>query len=276
VIVRVIQISDTHLSRTKPHFAENWPTLLGWVRGRRPELVIHTGDVTVDGADEEDDMIHCAAALRELGAPVLCVPGNHDVGEARHAFQPVNAERIARWRRHFGPDHWFRDIGGWRLLGLDSLLFGSGEPEEERQFEWLAQSMRSAGGRKLAWFLHQPLFVDDPDEGDAGGYWTIGPEPRSRLLALLRGGSVAVVASGHVHRSLDRRLGGTRYIWAPAAGFVVGPAMQPEMIGESRLGAVQYEFAPDAVEASIEEIEGLKPFVIDDVVHEVYPPRRVA
>ena len=104
-MVRVVQITDTHLSRTKPHFAENWPTLATWVRSRRPDLVIHTGDVTVDGADQENDLVVSAAALRELGAPVLCVPGNHDVGEARNRYQPVNSERIAGWRRHLGPDH---------------------------------------------------------------------------------------------------------------------------------------------------------------------------
>jgi 3',5'-cyclic AMP phosphodiesterase CpdA len=273
-IVRVIQITDTHLSRTKPHFAQNWPTLAAWVRSRRPALVIHTGDVTVDGAGQEDDMVVCAAALGEFGAPALCVPGNHDVGEARHAFQPVNTERIARWRRHFGPDHWFHDIEGWRLVGLDSLLFGSGEPEEERQFDWLEAAMRSAGDRRLAWFMHQPLFVDEPEEGDAG-YWAIGPEPRARLLDLARR-RVALVASGHVHRALDRSLGGARYIWAPSAGFVCGPVLQPEMVGELRLGAVLYEFAPDGFEASIEDIAGLRPFVIDDVVHEVYPPRQAA
>jgi 3',5'-cyclic AMP phosphodiesterase CpdA len=170
--VRVIQISDTHLGRTKPHFAENWPTLMRWVQARRPELVIHTGDVTIDGADDEDDLAYCASALREIGAPVLCVPGNHDVGEARHAFQPVNAERIARWRRYFSRDHWFHNIEGWRLIGIDSLLFGSGQPEEERQIEWLEEALRSATGR-VAWFLHQPLFINSEGEHANRAHWRL-------------------------------------------------------------------------------------------------------
>jgi len=44
----IIQISDTHLSPVKPHFADNWAPLAAWIAAERPDLVIHTGDVTVD------------------------------------------------------------------------------------------------------------------------------------------------------------------------------------------------------------------------------------
>ena len=80
-MTRVVQISDTHLSPKKTHFAGNWKPLLAWVAAQRPDLVVHTGDVTVDGADVEEDLRHCAELLRSLPAPVLAVPGNHDVGE---------------------------------------------------------------------------------------------------------------------------------------------------------------------------------------------------
>jgi len=45
--MRIIQISDTHLSPGKAHFADNWPPLARWIGEQRPDLVIHTGDVTV-------------------------------------------------------------------------------------------------------------------------------------------------------------------------------------------------------------------------------------
>ena len=65
-MTRVVQISDTHLSPTKAHFASNWPPLARWVTKQRPDLIIHTGDVTVDGADAEEDMRHCAELLAGL------------------------------------------------------------------------------------------------------------------------------------------------------------------------------------------------------------------
>src|SRR3712207_9202687 len=89
-MIRVAQISDTHLSPGKRHFASNWEPLLAWVRQQRPDLIIHTGDVTVDGADDEEDMRYCAGLLSRLHAPVLAIPGNHDVGEAGNPHQPIN------------------------------------------------------------------------------------------------------------------------------------------------------------------------------------------
>ena len=274
-MVRVVQISDTHLSPGKAHFVSNWEPLLAWVQWQQPDLIIHTGDVTVDGADVEEDMSYCVAALPALLAPVFCVPGNHDIGEAKSPFQPVNRARIARWRQHFGPDYWSHDILGWRLIGLNSLLLGSGDPEEERQFAWLERTLEEGEERRLAWFMHQPLFVAEPEEDDTG-YWGVKPVPRARLLKLVDRHKVALVASGHLHKANDRHIGGTRFIWGPSSGFVVGPALQPEMAGEKRLGAVIYEFRPDGFTAAISDIDGLRTFCIDDVIHEVYPPRHAA
>src|SRR6201987_683871 len=59
--MRIIQISDTHLSRGKAHFADNWPPLAAWIAAQKPDLVIHTGDVTIDGADVGESEIRSRA-----------------------------------------------------------------------------------------------------------------------------------------------------------------------------------------------------------------------
>jgi 3',5'-cyclic AMP phosphodiesterase CpdA len=269
-MLRVIQISDTHLSRQKPHFAGNWPPLAAWIAAERPDLVIHTGDLTVDGADTEDDLSHCAALMRDLGVRFRALPGNHDVGDARHRHQPVDAARLARWQRHFGPDHWVDDAEDWRLIGIDAMLIGSGEPEEVAQLAWLEEMMAAADGRRLAWFLHKPLFLDRPDEGDTG-YWSVKPEPRRPLLALLRRHRVALVASGHLHKARDFVDNGTRYLWAPSSAFLCGPSVQAEMPGDKRLGAVSYRFETADFRAEIVDVPGLIEHWIDDLIEEVYP-----
>jgi len=268
--MRVIQISDTHLSAGKPHFAGNWAPLAAWIEEQRPDLVIHTGDVTVDGADAPEDMRYATGPMSRLGVPVRAVPGNHDVGDAAHPRQPVNDERLARWRDHFGPDRWVEHVEGGRLIGLDALLFGSGHPEETAQFAWLEAIMEEPHGGFVAWFLHRPLFLESPDEGDTG-YWSIKPQPRARLMELARRHSVALIASGHLHKAHDAVCGDTRYLWGPASSFLVGPEVQPPMPGQKLLGAVRYELDREAFTAEIIEIPGLSQYWIDDVIDEVYP-----
>ena len=54
--------------RVKAHFAGNWAPLSEWITEQKPDLVIHTGDVTIDGADSDTDLRHCAGLLGEMGA----------------------------------------------------------------------------------------------------------------------------------------------------------------------------------------------------------------
>jgi len=267
--MRIIQISDTHLSPGKAHFADNWPPLARWIAAQRPDLVIHTGDVTVDAADDQEDLRYAAELMRGLGVRFRAVPGNHDVGDAGHNHQPVNDQRLQRWHTHFGPDRWVEDVEDSRLIGFDAMLLGSGEREEARQADWLDAVMNDAAGRRISWFLHRPLFLDSPDEADTG-YWSVKPQPRARLLELARRYSVGLVASGHLHRAHDFLNDGTRYIWAPATAFLVGE-MAPPMPGENRLGAVLYEIDGRTLEAGIIEVPGLSRHWIDDVAEEVYP-----
>ncbi len=266
--MRIIQITDTHLSRGKPHFADNWPPLAQWIAAERPDLVIHTGDVTVDGAGVEDDLAHAAGLLGGLGVRCLSVPGNHDVGDAAHPRQPVNRERLARWQAHFGPDRWVEDIADWRLIGLDAMLLGGGEPEEAAQDAWLDRVMAEANGRPVAWFLHKPLYLDRPDEADAG--LSVKPQPRARLLALVRHYRVRLVASGHLHKAHEVQSEQTRFVWAPASSFLIGE-IQPAMPGEKRLGAVLYELDRTALTIQIADVPGLARHWLDDVIGEVYP-----
>ena len=65
--MRIIQISDTHLSPGKTHFVDNWRAARGVDRLQRPDLVIHTGDVTVDGAGVEEDLAYSAGLMQGLG-----------------------------------------------------------------------------------------------------------------------------------------------------------------------------------------------------------------
>ena len=266
--MRIVQITDTHLSPAKSHFNSNWSPLVAWVEQQKPDLIIHTGDLTVDGADVETDLIFCRDRIAELPAPVLSLPGNHDIGHLPGSHQPVNPLRLARWRTHFGPDYWAKDFGNWRIIGLNSLIIGANSVEEEGQFQWLEAELNNSDGKPVAVFAHKPVFVDAPNEGDTG-YWGISPAPRQRLYDLFKAHNVKLHASGHLHRAWEGTADGISYIWAPAAAFIVGP-MERDLPGERILGAAIHELG-ETVTSEIVRIEELTPYVIDDVVHEVYP-----
>lgn len=271
--MKIVQITDTHFSPTKPHFNGNWAPLAAWIEQSGADLVIHTGDLSVDGADKDEDIAFCMDLMREISVPMLLVPGNHDVGHLPGSLQPVNAGRLERWRRLVGPDYWMEDAGIWRFIGLDSLLMGFDDAEEEEaQFEWLRTVLESRGGRRVALFAHKPLFVDAPGEGDTG-YWSVRPAQRQRLYDLIAAHDVALFASGHLHRAWQGQYQNTSLVWGPSAAFVVGE-MERDMPGERLLGAVIHQFGHqfnDTVASEIVAIPGMTTYVLDDVVAEVYP-----
>ena len=266
--MRIIQITDTHLSPTKLHFNGNWSPLIDWMADQKPDLIIHTGDFTVDGADVEDDLIFCRELMADLPAPMLCLPGNHDIGHLPASRQPVNTERLQRWRDHFGPEYWTLNFGQWLLIGLNSLIMGDGSVLEEKQFHWLEQQLNHSEGCPVAIFAHKPLFIDSPDEGETG-LWGIPPVPRQRLMELFARHHVQLHASGHLHRAWSGEAAGISYVWAPSAGFVAH-AIDRELPGDRIVGAVIHDL-DDTATSKIVEIETLSHHVIDDVMHEVYP-----
>ncbi len=267
--MRIIQISDTHLSPTHGFFAANLAATARWLAADDPALIVHTGDLSMDGAGTAEEL---AAAAKWSGcfAPlVLSVPGNHDVGDhaAIKPTQTVDDSRLAAWRTAVGPDRWSLDRGGWRLVGLNAMLLGTGHAEEDAQFAWLEATLNTA--LPVALFLHKPLFIEDPAEGPHG-YWTVTPEPRRRLMSLMAGANVRLVASGHLHVHRQFRHGDIDYVWGPAASFVCGDS-QPDLGGARSLGAVEHVFGPDSVTSRFIRPEGLEDLTIEPVQHILYP-----
>ncbi|KAB1111238.1 metallophosphoesterase [Neorhizobium galegae] len=266
--MKIIQITDTHFSPEKSHFNGNWAPLLTWIEDSRADLIIHTGDLTVDGADKPEDITFCMDLMRQVSVPMLIVPGNHDVGHLPGSAQPVNAERLERWREFAGEDRWFHDAGEWRLVGLNSLLLGQENEEEEAQFEWLTKTLEGRNSRRLALFAHKPLFVDEPHEGDTG-YWGARPKERARLFDLFAAHDVALFASGHLHWAWQGRHENIALTWGPSAAFIIDK-LEREMPGERLIGAAVHTFGDD-VRTEIVAVPDMTAYVIDEVIDEVYP-----
>ena len=228
MVVTIAQISDTHLSDDKPFFRANFDHTAVALRDSRPDLVVNTGDVSLNGADLLDDLAVARARHDALGLPWLAIAGNHDVGDcvevARH--QPVTADRLARWHEVFGASWWSEDVPGWRLLGIDALILGSGLEQDAVQLDFIRHATGGLDGRALMLFIHKPLFEFAP--ADAGlNSLCITPTPRAALVAALGQARPALVVSGHTHQYRDITVDGTRHVTAPGVSFVTPPWFHP-------------------------------------------------
>lgn len=216
-MARIIQFSDTHLRDGQWRHQRGFSRAVR--RAGRADLAIITGDLSVDGADHMADLESARARFQRLPYAWRAIPGNHDIGEepaSPREVQPVNGERLARYWSVFGGDGFVEDLPGWRLVGLNIHLFGTGLPGEAAQWALLEEQLSTRGQRRVGLFIHKPLFVEVPDE-EENAYWAVAATGRDRVLALAEGGeAIAFVSSGHLHQSLIREVGGVCHVWCPA------------------------------------------------------------
>ena len=67
---RIAQISDTHLSETRPYFVDNFVRIGEAIRAAKPDLVVNTGDMSLDGASEDGDLAASRLLHDALGLPL--------------------------------------------------------------------------------------------------------------------------------------------------------------------------------------------------------------
>ena len=71
----VIFVSDTHLSPAAPEAQQNWAAVVRAISAAAPDLVIHLGDLSLDGARNPADLDHARSQLELLPVPWTAVPG---------------------------------------------------------------------------------------------------------------------------------------------------------------------------------------------------------
>ena len=247
--LRIVQVSDTHLSRRRAYFHDNWEVFVAEIAANPPDLVVSSGDLSFDGAAEDDDLAFARLEHDKLAAPWIAIPGNHDIGESALAVrldQPIDEARIARWRRHIGPQWWCRDVGAWRLVGIDTALLGSGRPKEAEQNAFLGRSLAERGGRPVLLFQHMPPFLKDPDDATFTSL-AIPHAVRGPLLDICVAGGVHTIACGHVHVHHRATYRGIDIVWAPATSFFNIIERQHAGFGIPRPGYLEWTLDGEAV-----------------------------
>jgi 3',5'-cyclic AMP phosphodiesterase CpdA len=253
-MARIVVLSDIHLSPTHGFFWQNWCLARAFANAAKADAVIVNGDLAINGPESDAEIAFAATALKKLDARVLVLPGNHDVGDEPPGQDPdqiIDADRLARWDKSFAGDRWSLDAGGWRLLGVNAQLFGSGLAREDAQDQWLGEQLKTAD-QPIALFLHKPLFLESATDNVATPSCMV-PQARMRLLDKLERSDVRLIVSGHLHQHRDRTFGTQRHLWLPAVAFA-GPQVHG---GDGRCGLTVLDFSHDSVEVTIERPEGL-------------------
>ncbi len=265
-MVDIAVVSDSHLSPRTPEADTNWDAVVAHLDRHRPDLVVHTGDISLDGANDPGDLRHARDRLDRLTVPWLAVPGNHDIGDIGGTAHAIDDRRRSAYEEVFGDRFWVRNLGRWRLVGFDSQDLLSGGPEGQAVIDRLAAQL--SGPDPVVLFHHRPLRPLADDEVDSDNRYVTEPM-RSALDRLVDRGQVAMMVTGHVHQWRDEGPAGVRHLWAPTTWATMA-GWQP-VIGTKQVGLALIHLGDDgSIETELVTPEGMAPHVMGETIPSPY------
>jgi 3',5'-cyclic AMP phosphodiesterase CpdA len=215
----LLHISDTHFGTEQPPVMA---ALLDLAARQRPDLVVLSGDITQRARPGQ--FRAARAFVDRLGAPVLAIPGNHDIPllDLRDRL----TRPYARYASAFGSDL-EPVISGppWLVIGVNTTRawrHRHGEVSVE-QIERVAKRLGSAAPGQLRMVVvHQPLAVTEPQDR---------PHLLLRHDQAVRAWAEAgadLLMGGHIHLPYTLALHGLRRrLWVVQAGTAVSSRQRP-------------------------------------------------
>lgn len=242
--MRIVLISDSHVTAKTSCFSENLKAARQWIEAMRPDHVVHLGDITADGVADPAEFALAWALFDGMAIPMHWLPGNHDIGDNLGSAKepPIDGARLADFRAAFGADYWSFEALGWRIIGLNALLIGSGLPEERAQSDWLDRMLETRA-ENLGVMLHKPFFRNSSDDREEHVRY-LPVAARLQMEQRLAAHNVRFVAAGHTHQLRRLRFGGIEHVWVPSIAFVIPDSLQ-ETVGRKIVGAMVLELTED-------------------------------
>ena len=172
----ILQFSDTHVRNNND--AEWLHAQLVAATGlNKPDVLVHTGDITLDGEDAE--WLAFVAGIKDINPPPLYVWGNHDMALKQSQFAKG------------GLSH-YQDIGNYRLILIDTAWEGpfTGSYTSVPESEFAALKTMADTKKKILLFAHHPLGKDAPH---------FRLRNADQVLGLFANAEVVGVFTGHFH-----------------------------------------------------------------------------
>ncbi len=192
-----------------------------------PDVIVMTGDLVDFALPAEYE--HFAALIAPLKAPVFLMPGNHDGRDEMRQGFPAHRYLPRQGFLNYTIEDW-----PVRLVAVDTLIPGEGGGEVcDERLAWLKRTLAAAPKRPTVVMLHHPpfhtgiSFMDGHDLKNADKFAAV----------IARHPQVERIIAGHLHRSIQCRVGGTVATTCPSpahqivldlrTGATLGFAMEP-------------------------------------------------
>jgi 3',5'-cyclic AMP phosphodiesterase CpdA len=231
----VLHLSDLHYGAGDDDAIERGATAL--VERFEPELVIASGDLSHRG--REDQLARASRFLRNLGPPVLAIPGNHDIPYTFPArFTKSFREFELQWQTT-EPTYSSPTL---HVIGLNSVRPWRHQSGGIRTSELLRAEERlreAAAGAFQIVVLHHHMI---------GAPWRSRKKPvarRNKVLGALVAAGADLIVAGHIHQAAvsERHEFEISRGGEPGAVVSVAPGLgqpRPKRQGEAR-GVHVYE-----------------------------------
>ena len=217
----LLQISDTHFGTEQPQVVE---AVVALAAQQRPDVVVLSGDITQRARPAQ--FRAAKAFVDRLGAPVLAIPGNHDIPifDLWARVTRPYARYAAAFGANLEPVHASPDL---LVLGVNTTRAWRHKHGEvsAAQIERVAQRLSVASPQQLRIVVvHQPMAVADARDR---------PDLLRGHAAALRAWSAAgadLVLGGHIHLPYTRAPQGlARRLWVVQAGAAISSRTTPEV-----------------------------------------------
>ncbi len=210
-----VQISDSHIGFNKeanPDVKATLETAVAKINAvpDRPELLIHTGDISHLSKPEEFAAASSILETVRTGERFF-VPGEHDV--LVDSGRPYRE----RYAKSAAGDGWYsfdhRGVHFVALVNVMNLKAGGLGSLGTEQLEWLEKDLKSRGdSTPIVVFAHVPLWTVYPD-------WGWGTDDGAQALSYLRRFGSVTVLNGHIHQNLQKVEGQMTFHTACSTAF---------------------------------------------------------
>jgi len=226
---RIFHVSDLHVgTQEAPDVERAIATLVERVR---PDLILASGDLTHRGRRGEHE--RAARFLKGLGAPVLAIPGNHDIP---YAFPARFTSPWAEFERQWETTQPVHEQEGIFVVGLNSVRPWRHQSGgiSDAQLDGALDRLREApaGALKVVALHHQMI----------GAPWRSRKKPvarRNHVLARLVDCGAELIVGGHIHQGAVSERHEFEVITGDVRGVVISIAPglgqpRPDRHGEAR------------------------------------------